>query len=73
VHFFVDLDIHVLPWMVQIKWKLFIKKNGAYSVGQKVGYSFMFATVIGIFIYWIVDYAKLPKADKQALKLAKVE
>jgi N-acetylmuramic acid-specific PTS system IIC component len=55
------------------KMKAVYQKNGAYSVGQKVGYSFMFATVIGIFIYWIADYAKLPKADKQALKLAKVE
>ncbi|AXK51524.1 PTS transporter subunit EIIC [Spiroplasma alleghenense] len=52
------------------KMKTIFKKDSEISLGKKIGYGFAFATIIGIFVSWIVWYVKTPiEARKQLASL----
>ncbi|SRX61309.1 PTS N-acetylmuramic acid eiibc component [Mycoplasma mycoides subsp. capri] len=50
-----------------------IYKKGQYKLSLKIFLTLAFITIIGIFIYWITSYYKLPKQERIKLANIKVE
>ncbi|MGL5268325.1 MAG: PTS transporter subunit EIIC [Spiroplasma sp.] len=53
--------------------QLYLKDMNQYSRLQKILWSFIFITIIGIFIFWILEYYRLPKEERIKIKEMKVE
>ncbi|WP_338969426.1 PTS transporter subunit EIIC [Spiroplasma endosymbiont of Labia minor] len=49
------------------------KEENYCSIGQKIGYTLCFITVIGLYIFWIAKYYSLSKEQKHELKAYRIE